>query len=1004
MPTDKIITPRTIPETGKIDTITKIIQISEEIPGGNYWTTKTSLTESRTACSRFSADGFYYVSTGLTSGTGRRTSTEQYNDSTNSWATRANYGLTGVSGPGDFVLGFVYVGFGINSSSVDVATLTSYNTSADSWLTKSSSSSNRRSIGGFSLNSYGYAVRGIRGVSGVVWLNVNEQYNESSNSWTTKTAALQVGDGVTGFSMQGYGFSTHGRSAAGAYLATSLRYDDSLNSWITSASAIGAARMPTGGGVINGLGYATGGWNGANTANNDQFEFDTNVWSLKAPNLTALENPGIGSHNGNGYICGGDDGNVGVGLANVTQYKNYHLVTIGGILKRSSSVPRSISALAISDDKNVNVPIQVRTDGSNWRLMTTGLRSDLKIGEMPAAVFGAGNNNYREYEARVGVPIIIGSSTSGFWTAKASLSAAVDLHCHFSAGGFGHLSNGRTSGGVAATTAFKYDDFINSWAAIASMAGARFAMGNFMLNALGYSCGGTTNADAASSTTVYKYTQILNSWVTTTALPTALYVNGAFSLNSYGYSYGGQSSASVALSAVNRYDDSTAIWSSVAPLAIASRNFRGFSVNGYGFSTHGIDVSSLRAPVNDMYNDAANSWTARASGSLGRSDFASFKSADRPYVGCGNTGSATTSVLDEYIESINIWMVRSSNPTARSRSSGFAVNESGYIAGGNTSTSGGANLSSVHRYITNDISTQLILSLIIDESPIQVPANGAWTVRAVNPVARSGITNFGINNRSLCALGNNSSTAFTRADNFDDSLNSWTVTGSVATARRYAGSFVTDGFGFAIGGYTFAGSAIANNDRYDPSLGTWAVRTSITQAAYGRAGFDSALYGYAMGGSNGANLGTMYRYDNLVNAWTALSNIPEVVSFPSSFTIDEIGYLTHGSRIGGNSLNAHMYNQPFNSWSIIAPATVARSSAAGFSLNKSGFVAAGGTGTQSAVLEEYLSASNIWVLRDNIGQARDLTAGSNVGSSGFVCCGQSGAGGVRSNRMDRYLP
>ncbi|HPF90159.1 MAG TPA: kelch repeat-containing protein [Flavobacteriales bacterium] len=117
------------------------------------------------------------------------------------------------------------------------------------------------------------------------------------------------------------------------------------------------------------------------------------------------------------------------------------------------------------------------------------------------------------------------------------------------------------------TDLWAYDPVSDSWSARASLpAAARGGSATFVLDGIGYVCGGTSTGPTFSE--VFAYDPTADSWSQVSDLPTGPRgFPAAFALNGKGYVYGGyQSGFTNETSEVHRFDPISATWEQVADL------------------------------------------------------------------------------------------------------------------------------------------------------------------------------------------------------------------------------------------------------------------------------------------------------------------------------------------------------------------------------------------------------------------------------------------------------
>ena len=976
-------------DTRRRDIITKSIVVDHELSGGNYWLTKSSMNVGRNGEASFSLGGYMFTTAGLTNV--RVVTHESYNDSANTWALKTDFNLLPSVGLIGFNLSLGYVGFGTTGS--NVATMSAYNEISNAWSTKTSGITARRNHSASDLNGFGYVVQGF-GASTVI--NVNERYDESANSWLTRTAALLSLDEQSVVTAGGFLISAFGRTNPGVTnTATSAKYDDASNSWTLISASSGTTRSGTSAFSSSDIvGYATGripSSIASNFSDNDRLDISLKTWTLRSPNPTALSLGVGGSINGNGYVMGGQTGS-GVGIVNVTQYRNYHLYTISSPIKRTTDIPRLISISATLGEKPIDIPIQLRTDGVNWRLQNTKSISSIKANEDTTLAYGPTSNGVKTYEMRVGIPKLFSGVGGGFWVSRTGITAKYG-NSGLSLGGFGFSIAGRDGSGTRTNTVSRYDDYIDLWASKSSISVVRRSPIPFELNDAGYICGGSTS-DGVLSVTVDKYNNEIDVWTIAGSMSSARQAGAGYNIAGLGHAVGGSPSdgggSIIGDSAINeQYNDSTNAWTTKTSAITSSRFPAGFSANHMGYVCTGNASTSIFLNSNDQYNSSSNVWVSKASTLITTSGTIYFFVDGVGYLSHGYSTSASLD-LQGYSDVLNLWYIKSSaNGTARGQGAGFSLIGSGYAAGG----SNGSALSDVSRYITAGKSSMVQITINIASDPFTITPAGTWTVRASNPVARSRSSAFGINNKSLFAFGDDIGAAYNRADNYDDVLNSWTLTGSGASSRRFAAGFTTSGYGFVAGGTIFGSdTALTINDRYDSATGLWSLRASLPVGSKQSSGMSDDDYGYVTGGAVNSDtpVSTTVRYDNSLNSWLTRANLSSAVRRGAAFTINKLMYHTHGETISNLISDGYMYNSTIDSWASIAKGDTAKNMISSFAINSSGFISCGNTGSFTSATDEYLGGANVWVSRPNSNQARDLAAGSNVESNGFVVGGFNG--------------
>lgn len=136
---------------------------------------------------------------------------------------------------------------------------------------------------GFSIGEKGYVATGTNGSSDPLLQDLQE-YDPSTNTWTFRSSLPVPLRGSAAFSIGNKAYITTGGGSYGLNYQT-FEWDQGTNVWTTRAAfPAGRGRMSAVGITIGNRGYIGTGFNLAEIALNDFFEFDpfTNNWSQKA--------------------------------------------------------------------------------------------------------------------------------------------------------------------------------------------------------------------------------------------------------------------------------------------------------------------------------------------------------------------------------------------------------------------------------------------------------------------------------------------------------------------------------------------------------------------------------------------------------------------------------------------------------------------------------------------------------------------------------------------------
>ncbi len=274
------------------------------VPGSGMWTTKTPMGVPRDGLGGGVVNGVLYAVGGNNFGTFVET-VEAYDPSTDAWTTK-----TSMPTPrGDFVgvgvvNGVLYAVGGMNNGFTQLGTVEAYDPGTNAWSTKASMPTPRSGLAVGVVNGVLYAVGGYTspGNNPSDIVGTVQAYDPSTDTWTTKSSmptprkdlAVGVVNGVL-YAVGGYD---------GGFLGTVEAYNPGTDTWTTKAS-LPVPRYGSGVGVVNGVLYAVSGYNGSMLSTVDAYDPATDTWtsvaSLPAPQFA----PAVGVVNGSLYVMGG---------------------------------------------------------------------------------------------------------------------------------------------------------------------------------------------------------------------------------------------------------------------------------------------------------------------------------------------------------------------------------------------------------------------------------------------------------------------------------------------------------------------------------------------------------------------------------------------------------------------------------------------------------------------------------------------------------------------------
>jgi Kelch motif len=208
--------------------------------------------------------------------------------------------------------------------------------------------------------------------------------------------------------------------------------------------------------------------------------------------------------------------------------------------------------------------------------------------------------------------------------------------------------------------------------------------GKYIIGAYGFHGGDTTDA--------LVYSTALNAWSFVTSAPAPARSEGAgITVGNFFYSIGGRSGG-VGISAVDRYDPATNLWSVMAPMPTARSGLAlatdGRYIWAIGGRTGGAPCAPSALDTVERYDTSTNTWTTKASMIVPRSDLAAAFIPGTTKIlvagGCDGSYLTDTNRVDSYDVATNIWSSLPPDlPTARaSMYDATAIGNRVYVIGG----------------------------------------------------------------------------------------------------------------------------------------------------------------------------------------------------------------------------------------------------------------------------------------------------------------------------------
>jgi len=206
------------------------------------------------------------------------------NADADSWTQKANLGGSIRGASAGFSIGTKgYIGTGINFSSVPAFfnDFWEWNQATNTWMQKANFGGTARSGAvGFSIGSKGYLATGYDAniVTRDLW-----EYDPSLNTWTQKANYGGIGrDYAVAFSIGTKGYLGTGYNSISTNYNDFWEYNPSGNTWTQKANVPGGPRSSAIGFSINGKGYIGTGYDAGPKDDFYEYEPASNIWTQKA--------------------------------------------------------------------------------------------------------------------------------------------------------------------------------------------------------------------------------------------------------------------------------------------------------------------------------------------------------------------------------------------------------------------------------------------------------------------------------------------------------------------------------------------------------------------------------------------------------------------------------------------------------------------------------------------------------------------------------------------------
>lgn len=883
----------------------KPIKFNPEEISGNFWTTKSSLPNAKSVGGTISLNGYLYATGGSTGAT--TTENVRYSDDLNFWLTKntiptakhysAVFNLNGVA----YNVGGATTG-NIGSTSGFTTDSQKYVDSTDTWSALSNAIPVTTYQGaGFYANGYGYLQGGYNGSTQI---NTTYRYNDTLGTWSARANASVIRDAHASFTLNNVPYICMGFNGS-SLLAYAEKYSDHTNTWSTTNSAT-TSRDFVGGFAAVGFGFVSGGYNGSTQVNLlDQYSDTTNSWLAKATQVNNLEGQFANSINGFGHSVGGWNGSS-VFSAN-ERYQTSSIFKTN-IISKSSAVPNSIAAAVLLNGITQSLPVQVRTDGDNWKTFAANGGSPTKTGEtlankfQPAAqVYFAGGTTNRSGSGAVTTTELYNVQQNS-WSTRQGLAAAAYGLGGMNIGGTGYAIGGLNSSDVAIATNSAYNEITNAYTSKAAYPTGNQYPGVGALNGYGYMTG-SSNSTGNSTLQNQQYNPTLDSWTSKTAQINDVYQTTMINVNGFLWQVGGRSSGGTTGQNYNQqYSDVTNAWANKTALNTGVNVAAGFALNGTLYIAGGMNTAQNAISTTQSYNTQNNAWTNESGTTSSAVMFCTgVASQGFGYVEGGSTGTGTNiSFFSQFNPAASVWVDKANQGQRQVTANGFSSGAyysyemrvllpASYLGLGNTSTwVAKANMVRVQAFDCNFmIGDQFYGSMGLDGGIVDTSGRtnvtqrynsviDAWSFDVPNSM---GIGDTGGHSTGNTlggmgyAMGYNASTGGLNPTcvKYVPDIRSWAAVANMLI-NSGAGNFNAplNGYMYNNGNHPSTGSA--RMDQYAPSTNSWVNKTSSTTNHYGGAGASNGGFFYSMSDSSATT--SVERFNDSANSWTTMAALP----------------------------------------------------------------------------------------------------------------------------------
>ena len=256
------------------------------------------------------------------------------------------------------------------------------------------------------------------------------------------------------------------------------------------------------------------------------------------------------------------------------------------------------------------------------------------------------------------------------------------------------------------------------------------------------------------------------------------------------------------------------------------------------------------------------------------------------YVAGGYNGGFP-SVTEVYDPTSNLWSSVASVPGTLNNAASCVINGILYTAAGTNS------------------------SVAVNTVRAYDPSSNTWSLKSSAPSVRTSAVGAVINGLFYVAGGNTTGGQVGTLEAYNPVSNTWASLASMPTPRTVAGAGVVNGILYVVGGYGASNTYVNTVEAYDPSSNTWSTKSPmpIARGYVSVSVVDGVLY--AVGGSDGTHsLNNVETYDPVANQWTEQTPLQVSRAFPESVALNHLLYVFGGFSSAGSAVSTVEYYSP----------------------------------------------------------------------------------------------